>query len=160
MCGIAGIVSYYHDDIHINHEALGRMCDHMVKRGPDSSGVWYSNDRRVLLGHRRLSIIDLSEKAAQPMVINNGSLVLSFNGEIYNYIALRKQLEIKGYQFNSDSDTEVILHLYADQGIQMLNQLRGMFALAIWDANKQSMLLARDPFGIKPLNYSDSGKRV
>lgn len=133
------------------------MRDRMAARGPDGCGEWISQQGRVGLGHRRLSIIDVSEAGAQPMVSADGTLVITFNGEIYNHEALRRQLERKGRVFRSQSDTEVLLHLYAEMGAAMLHELRGMFAFALWDANKQSLFLARDPYGIKPLYYSDDG---
>ena len=132
----------------------------MTARGPDGKGQWLSDDRRVGLAHRRLSIIDLSDAAGQPMQTDDGQLVISFNGEIYNYQALRDELVAKGYEFRTHSDTEVLLHLYRDKGEAMVHQLRGMFAFAIWDKQKQSMLLARDPYGIKPLYYADDGSTV
>jgi asparagine synthase (glutamine-hydrolysing) len=129
----------------------------MQKRGPDGEGQWFSSDKRVALGHRRLSIIDLSDQAAQPMCSANGDFVISFNGEIYNYAFLREKLIAKGYHFRSHSDTEVLLHLYAAKGRAMLRDLRGMYAFAIWDNRRQGLFLARDPFGIKPLYYYDDG---
>ncbi|HXX53159.1 MAG TPA: hypothetical protein VEI28_01170, partial [Thermodesulfovibrionales bacterium] len=110
------------------------------------------------LGHRRLAIIDLSESGAQPMQTADGRYVITFNGEIYNYKTLRAQLEGKGYKFCSTSDTEVLLHLYSEEGPEMLHKLRGMFALALWDNRTKALFLARDQFGIKPLYYSDNGK--
>src|SRR6516164_656006 len=157
MCGIAGIYAYRASARSVDHDELVRMCDHMAARGPDGSGEWYSADRRVSLGHRRLSIIDLSARGAQPMQTVDGRLVITFNGEIYNYRALRSKLETKGYVFQSNSDTEVLLHLYTELGHEMLRELRGMFAFAIWDAQEQRLLLARDPYGIKPLYYADNG---
>lgn len=157
MCGIAGIYNYY-SPAPIDKEELYRIRDNMYRRGPDGKGQWLSEDGRVGLGHRRLSIIDLSDKASQPMLSNDGNLVITFNGEIYNYKTLRAQLEKKGYSFRSTSDTEVLLHLYAEMGQAMLCKLRGMFSFALWDKNKQGLLLARDAFGIKPLYYCDDGK--
>jgi asparagine synthase (glutamine-hydrolysing) len=115
---------------------------------------------RIALGHRRLAIIDLSERGAQPIVSDDSQLVISFNGEIYNYRTLRTQLERKGYVFQSQSDTEVLLHLYAEKGEAMLEDLRGMFAFALWDGRKKGLFLARDPFGIKPLYYADDGTTI
>ena len=109
------------------------------------------------LGHRRLTIIDLSERGAQPMVSADGKLVVTFNGEIYNYRKLRASLEAKGYAFRTQTDTEVLLHLYAEKGEAMVNDLRGMFAFALWDSEKGGLLLVRDPYGIKPLYYADDG---
>ena len=132
----------------------------MSARGPDGSGEWFSEDGRVALGHRRLSIIDLSERASQPMVSDDGQLVVSFNGEIYNFRELRRRLEERGRVFRTESDTEVLLHLYAEKGEAMLGDLRGMFAIALWDGRKNSLLLARDPYGIKPLYVADDGWTV
>ncbi len=129
----------------------------MAARGPDGAGEWCSRDGRVGLGHRRLSIIDLSKNAAQPMRSEDGRLVVTFNGEIYNHRVLRSQLEAKGYVFRTQSDTEVLLHLYSEKGERMVHDLRGMFAFGLWDAPKRELLLARDPYGIKPLYYSDDG---
>ncbi len=154
MCGIAALFSYRSDASKVSREELRAIRDFMARRGPDGSGEWFSADDRVALGHRRLSILDLSEKGAQPMASQDGSLVISFNGEIYNYRELRKDLEAKGHHFKSDSDTEVLLYLYREKGESMFDELRGMFAFALWDQQKKSMLLARDPFGIKPLYYT------
>jgi asparagine synthase (glutamine-hydrolysing) len=160
MCGIAGIYAYRSSAKSVDRNELVRIRDHMASRGPDGKGEWYSADGRIGLGHRRLSIIDLSSRAAQPMQTADGRLVISFNGEIYNYRALRRKLEAKGYIFRSDSDTEVLLHLYADLGCEMLRELRGMFAFSIWDNRERQLLLARDPYGIKPLYYVDDGWTV
>ncbi len=157
MCGIAGIFAYHYAATPVDRDELRAIRDRMAARGPDGKGEWYSGDNRVGLGHRRLSIIDLSERAAQPMASSDGQLVVSFNGEIYNYRQLKKDLEAKGRVFRTESDTEVLLHLYAEKGEAMLNDLRGMFAFALWDARKQAMLLARDPYGIKPLYFADDG---
>ena len=130
----------------------------MQARGPDDAGEWWSVDGRIGLAHRRLSIIDLSERATQPMANTDGSLVLTFNGEIYNFRELRRGLEAKGHRFLSDSDTEVLIHLYKEKGEKMVHDLRGMFAFAIWDAAKRRLFLARDPYGIKPLYYANDGR--
>ncbi|MGB5736724.1 MAG: N-acetylglutaminylglutamine amidotransferase, partial [Thiohalocapsa sp.] len=160
MCGIAGIYAHHHGAPPTDRDELRRIRDHMRARGPDGKGEWFSDDGRVALGHRRLSIIDLSERGAQPMASANGKLQITFNGEIYNYRALRQQLEAKGRVFRSDSDTEVLLHLYAEKGEAMVHDLRGMFAFALWDADTQAMLLARDPYGIKPLYYAADGRTL
>lgn len=133
------------------------MNDRMAARGPDGSGLWLSDDGRIGFAHRRLAIIDLTERGAQPMTSADGALVITFNGEIYNYRALREELERKGYSFRTESDTEVLLQLYADCGPAMVERLRGMFAFGLWDATRQRLLLARDPLGIKPLYYADDG---
>jgi asparagine synthase (glutamine-hydrolysing) len=160
MCGIAGIYAYHSAADSIDRVELIRMRDHMASRGPDGKGEWYSADGRVGFGHRRLSVIDLSSRSAQPMQTADGRLVINFNGEIYNYRALRRKLEAKGYVFRTDSDTEVLLYLYADLGHEMLHELRGMFAFSIWDTQEQQLLLARDPYGIKPLYYVDDGSTL
>jgi asparagine synthase (glutamine-hydrolysing) len=129
----------------------------MHSRGPDGKGEWYSDDGRVGLGHRRLTIIELSDDGAQPMISSCGRYIISFNGEIYNYRALRVELEKKGARFQTESDTEVLLAMFASYGIDMFDRLRGMYAIAVWDKKKGRMLLARDPFGIKPLYYADDG---
>ena len=158
MCGITGIYSYNPSAPTVDSTELCRIRDNLAQRGPDGSGDWVSNDNRVGLGHRRLAIIDLSERGAQPMLSADGRLAITFNGEIYNYAALRKDLQTKGHVFRSQSDTEVLLHLYAQKGEAMVHELRGMFAFALWDAEKRALLLARDPYGIKPLYYSDDGR--
>jgi len=160
MCGITAIHSYQPSAPLVSKEELRRIRDSMQARGPDGFGEWYSPDYRVGLGHRRLSIIDLSDNASQPMTNGNGSKAISFNGEIYNYAELRRELIEKGYRFASNSDTEVLLHLYDEMGVAMVNRLRGMFAFALWDSKKNAMFLARDPYGIKPLYYSDDGKTI
>ena len=157
MCGIAGIYAYNCAADSVDRAELVRIRDHMAARGPDGSGAWLSQDGRVGFGHRRLSIIDLSDRAAQPMESADGKLVVTFNGEIYNYRALRAQLEAEGCVFRTQSDTEVLLHLYAAKGAAMVHDLRGMFAFGIWDLEKCGLLLARDPYGIKPLYYADNG---
>src|SRR5262245_29780673 len=158
MCGIAGIYAYHHVANAPDREELIRVRDYMEKRGPDWCGAWFSQDGRIGLGHRRLSIIDLSEKASQPMASADGRYVVTFNGEIYNYRELQKRLQWQGRTLRSASDTEVLLHLYAEKGAEMVFDLRGMFAFAIWDTERRSLFLARDPYGIKPLYYADDGK--
>src|SRR2546425_192595 len=157
MCGIAAIFSYRGGPPVVESELLS-IRDRMTSRGPDGAGIWIAPDRLVGLAHRRLAIIDLSASGAQPMCDHTGGFCISFNGEIYNYQELRKGLERKGFSFKSTSDTEVLLQLYADRGVGMLDALRGMYAFAIWDDRKKSLLLARDPYGIKPLYYADDGK--
>lgn len=154
MCGIAGIYAFSPSAPPVDRAQLRAVRDHMAARGPDGHGEWFSDDGRVALGHRRLAIIDLSEGGAQPMASAEGQLVITFNGEIYNYRELRAELEAQGHVFRTQSDTEVLLHLYRARGEAMLGELRGMFAFALWDARKRAMLLARDPFGIKPLYYT------
>src|SRR5262252_5500968 len=157
MCGIAGIYAYHYAANPVDRAELRQIRDHMAARGPDGFGEWYSSDERLGFGHRRLTIIDLSERGAQPMLSADGKLVITFNGEIYNYRQLRASLEARGRKFRSQTDTEVLLHLYAEKGEAMVHDLRGMFAFALWDADKSALLLARDPYGIKPLYYADDG---
>jgi asparagine synthase (glutamine-hydrolysing) len=157
MCGIAGIFCYSPDGGVVQRDELLTIRDSMTRRGPDGAGIYVTEDRRVGLAHRRLSIIDLSDAGAQPMSNQEGTLCVTFNGEIYNYRELRQGLEQRGYRFQSNTDTEVLLHLYAHKGMQMLDDLRGMYAFALWDEGKHGMLLATDPFGMKPLYYADDG---
>jgi asparagine synthase (glutamine-hydrolysing) len=157
MCGITGIFAYHYAANPIDVGELRKIRDHMAARGPDGAGEWQSADGRVGLAHRRLAIIDLSERAAQPMASQEGKTLVVLNGEIYNYRELRRQLEATGRVFRTQSDTEVLLHLYAAKGADMVGDLRGMFAFALWDADKRGLLLARDPYGIKPLYYADDG---
>ena len=131
--------------------------DHMRARGPDGVGFWWSEDHRCGIAHRRLSIIDLSERASQPMVSADNRFIITFNGEIYNYPALRTELEAEGARFRTTSDTETLLHLYARHGEKMVHKLRGMYAFAIWDHDKRALFLARDPYGIKPLYTANDG---
>ena len=157
MCGLNGIFAYHYAANPIDRDELVRTRDHMAARGPDGKGEWISEDGQVGFGHRRLSIIDLSEAGAQPMTSADGKLVVTFNGEIYNYRSLRESLEAKGRVFRSQSDTEVLLHLYEEKSEAMVHDLRGMFAFAIWDSERKRLFLARDPYGIKPLYYADDG---
>ena len=160
MCGINGIYAYRDTAGHVDERELVQTRDHMGARGPDGKGIWISRDRRVALGHRRLSIIDLSVTGAQPMTSVDGKLVVTFNGEIYNFRDLRQGLKARGSKFRSASDTEVLLHLYAEKGEAMVHELRGMFAFGIWNDESKKLFLARDPYGIKPLYYSDNGSTL
>jgi asparagine synthase (glutamine-hydrolysing) len=157
MCGINGIVSFGNGAPAIDADELARTRDAMQSRGPDAAAIWLSTDGRVGFGHRRLSIIDVSDRANQPMVSREGDLVLTFNGEIYNFRELREELEREGETFATTSDTEVVLRMYRKWGDAMLPRLRGMFAFAIWDARRHQLFLARDPYGIKPLYYANGG---
>jgi asparagine synthase (glutamine-hydrolysing) len=159
MCGINGIFAHHDSAPPVDRGEVVRVRDAMRIRGPDGEGVWMSDDGRVGFGHRRLAIIDLNPTGAQPMTTPAGNWI-TFNGEIYNYKALRDELQGRGYQFQSQSDTEVMLHLYADRGIDMVDSLRGMYAFALWDAARRTLHLVRDPFGIKPLYYADDGKTI
>jgi asparagine synthase (glutamine-hydrolysing) len=150
MCGIAGIVAA--EGLERSMEGPVRaMADRMRRRGPDGEGVWMG--KGVVLGHRRLAILDPDARANQPMATPDGRYTIVFNGEIYNFRDLRAELEAAGVLFRTTSDTEVLLALFAKQGEKMLPKLRGMFALAIWDASSRELFLARDPYGIKPLYY-------
>src|SRR5262245_19613664 len=160
MCGIAGIYAYHYAALDVDRDELRRIRDAMAARGPDGKGEWHSTDSRVGLAHRRLSIIDLSDRAAQPMASTDGKLVVTFNGEIYNYQALRRELEAKGHVFRTRSDTEVLLHPYVEKGVGLVRELRGMFTFAIWDEDRRTLLLARDPYGIKPLYYANDGSTL
>jgi asparagine synthase (glutamine-hydrolysing) len=157
MCGLNGVVSYRTSAPPADVAEARRTCDAQHRRGPDGEGLWTSADGRAVLAHRRLSIIDLSERGRQPMHSADGRYTIVYNGEIYNYPELRDAALAAGHTLVSDSDTEILLHLFAERGPEMLQLLRGMFALAIWDARDQSLFVARDPFGIKPLFYSDQG---
>lgn len=160
MCGVIAAFAYGAQSSPIDLARMRRARDIMRMRGPDGAGLWASADGRVALAHRRLSIIDLSENGSQPMASADSMLCITFNGEIYNYRELRAELELQGCRFRSDSDTEVLLHLYAMAGHDMLRKLRGMFAFVIWDAAKGELFAARDPFGIKPLYYADTGRTL
>jgi asparagine synthase (glutamine-hydrolysing) len=157
MCGLNGIFSYHPSAGLPDAREVLATRDHMRARGPDGSGLWWSHDRRCALAHRRLAIIDLSNGGAQPMADEDESVIVTYNGEIYNYPELRAELERDGVIFRSDSDTEILLHLYRRLGVQMVFQLRGMFAFAIWDNKKSGLFLARDPYGIKPLYTANDG---
>lgn len=157
MCGIAGLYAYLDVAPRASADELARMNLRMAARGPDGSGDWISDDGRVGFTHRRLAIIDLSERGAQPMHSADGAVTITFNGEIYNYRELKAGLEARGRVFRSDSDTEVLLQLYEERGDAMVEVLRGMFAFGLWDSRRRRLLLARDPLGIKPLYYADDG---
>lgn len=158
MCGINGIFAYSTQAPAVDPDEVKLTRDAMKARGPDGAGLWMTDDRRLGLGHRRLAIIDLTEAGAQPMHSADRRYTVTFNGEIYNYPQLRKELENAGVLFHSHSDTEVLLHLYRRDGPAMVEKLRGMFAFALWDTHASTLFLARDPHGIKPLYYADDGK--
>lgn len=158
MCGIAA--SFCYGGGEVDQTALLQARECLRARGPDASGYWESNDRGVALAHRRLSIIDLSDRGAQPMSAEGQGLRVIYNGEIYNHQVLREELEGKGYQFQSDTDTEVLLYLYAEHGRDFVDRLRGMYAFALYDEKRKGLLMARDPHGIKPLYYADDGRTL
>ncbi|WDZ96594.1 asparagine synthase (glutamine-hydrolyzing) [Herbaspirillum sp. WKF16] len=153
MCGIAGLVRL--DNKEVSAAIVKRMTDAIAHRGPDGEGQWV--DRNVGLGHRRLSIIDLSSSGAQPMVSVDHRYLLSYNGELYNFRELRKELEALGYWFRSQTDTEVVLNALSEWGVKALDRFNGMFALAFWDRKERKLLLARDRYGIKPLYTCSQG---
>jgi asparagine synthase (glutamine-hydrolysing) len=152
MCGIAGLVSTTGLSEGAAHQAVRQMTARMTRRGPDAEGLW--SREGVVLGHRRLAILDLDARANQPMVSTDGRYIIVFNGEIYNFHELRREVEAEGSAFRTTSDTEVLLTLFAREGERMLPRLRGMFAFAIWDNLSRELFLARDPYGIKPLYYT------
>lgn len=156
MCGIVGAFSFKNSPFEITENYIATMRDTMAHRGPDGAGAWVSRDKKVGLGHRRLSIIDLSTTANQPMSNADGSLQVVFNGEIYNHADIRKELKQAGVsKWKTDhSDTEVILHAFERWGIECLHKFRGMFAIGLWDAKKRELWLVRDRIGVKPLYYS------
>jgi len=162
MCGIAGVLSFSSSAFRVSESYLTRMRDVMAHRGPDGAGIFISPDRRLGLGFRRLAIIDLSERAMQPMSNEDGTLWVVFNGEIYNHAEIRAELERRGgHRWKTDhSDTEVILHAFEEWGIDCLQKFRGMFAIALWDAKKHQLWLIRDRIGVKPLYYSIHHGRV
>jgi len=149
MCGINGILDLKKENV--DPSLIKIMCDAMKHRGPDGEGIYTKEN--IGFGQRRLAIIDLSENGKQPMLNSNETLVLTFNGEIYNYKELMDDLKKKGVKFKGHSDTEVILKLYEQKGVKLLEDLRGMFAFALWDAKKKVLFIARDRFGEKPLVY-------
>ena len=157
MCGVNGIYAYHYAASPPSEAELLATRDHMRARGPDGEGVWWRQDRRVGFGHRRLAIIDLSDRAAQPMLSDDGRLAITFNGEIYNFPELKAELEAQGRRFRTSSDTEALLHLYELYGQEMVHRLRGMFAFAIWDEAREGLFLARDPYGIKPFYTANDG---
>lgn len=150
MCGIAGILSTRNSNLNILSDRIKKILKH---RGPDDDGIYISSDQSISLIHTRLSILDTTTSGHQPMSTPDGRYWITFNGEIYNFKALRSQLEFQGERFQSKTDTEVILKLYQKQGRDCIHALRGMFAFAIWDEKEQTCFLARDPLGIKPLYY-------
>lgn len=153
MCGITGI--FDRGGRPVDSRVIQKMGEALHYRGPDDEGLWV--DGEIGLGHKRLSIIDLSARGRNPMFNEDGSVVIVFNGEIYNFKELRPSLQRKGHFFRSETDTEVIVHLYEEYGDQCIEKLNGMFAFAIWDRTRKTLILARDRFGIKPLYYAVIG---
>ena len=154
MCGISGFSGQF-DEI-----LLDKMNNRIAHRGPDDAGTYFNSQSNVGLAHRRLSIIDTSSLGHQPMHLPEAGISIVFNGEIYNYRELKKELEAKGHVFKSHSDTEVLLYAYIQYGVNLLTKLNGMFAFAIWDEKSKQMFVARDGVGIKPFYYSVVDKGV
>ena len=153
MCGIAGYIDKS-GKYRPEKKLVKKMTDVMIHRGPDAEGQWI--DEHIALGHRRLSIIDLDAKSNQPLISHDGKYVITFNGEIYNYIELKRELERKGCVFSTDSDTEVVIEAYRAYGKECFNQFNGMWSLALYDIEKQKVILSRDRFGIKPAYTVDN----
>jgi asparagine synthase (glutamine-hydrolysing) len=158
MCGIGGVVGIRDEDFLVRFAAS--IADSLRHRGPDDEGVFVDRDRGVAMAHRRLSILDLSPAGHQPMATPNGRFTIVFNGEIYNFARLKESLVLQGVEFRGNSDTEVLLHLYARDGQSMVDSLEGMFAFAIWDRDTHTLFLARDPLGIKPLYIAQEQGRL
>lgn len=154
MCGIAGFIN----NIDNSNAVLGKMLNRIRHRGPDAEGEYI--DENIALGHRRLSIIDISSSGDQPIFNEDKSVVTVFNGEIYNYKSIREKLVSAGHKFTTNTDTEVLVHGYEEYGTDILNMLRGMFSFVIWDKNKKQLFGARDFFGIKPMYYAIMGKTL
>ena len=157
MCGIVGVVT--RDGTRVDGEQVAALRDTMLHRGPDDEGIWVAHDGRAGLGHRRLSIIDLSPAGRGPMGNEDGTVQVTFNGEIYNHAELRAELESRGHSFRSHCDTEVLVHLWEEHGEAMVERLIGMFAFAIYDGRSGATFAARDRLGIKPLYWTDDGRR-
>jgi asparagine synthase (glutamine-hydrolysing) len=153
MCGICGILAF-NDGFAADLSLASRMSDTLVHRGPDDAGVWHSANDRVAFGHRRLSIVDLSPAGHQPMSNEAGTVWITYNGEIYNHLTLRRELEERGHRYQSQTDTETIVHLYEEEGPACVERLHGMFAFGIWDERRGELFLARDRLGIKPLYFA------
>jgi asparagine synthase (glutamine-hydrolysing) len=153
VCGICGILATA-EGFETGLMHLEEMCNTMSHRGPDDGGTWRATDGAVALGHRRLSIVDLSAAGRQPMCNEDGTVWITYNGEVYNHRALRAELESKGHVYRSTTDTESILHLYEEEGPRCVERLHGMFAFAIWDTRRRELFVARDRLGIKPLYYA------
>ena len=160
MCGICGIYEYGVSEPAVSDSLVVRMRDTMTHRGPDDAGVYVTENRRVGLGNRRLSIVDLSPAGRNPMPNEDGRVWITFNGEIYNHESLRPSLEASGHRYRSRTDTETIIHLYEERGLDFVNELEGDFAIGLWDEGAQRIVLARDRIGVKPLYYTLIGGRL
>lgn len=159
MCGICGVLDYSRTETGITDEMITRMTDVIRHRGPDDAGAYISPDRRLGFGFRRLAIVDLSPAGHQPMSSPDGNIWIVFNGEIYNHLSLRAELEQKGYVYRSRSDTETILYGYMEWGTEIFSKMLGMWGLAIWDNRTKQLICARDRIGIKPLYYTQRDGR-
>lgn len=159
MCGIAGEFVYGQGNP-VAPEILKSMSEVLTPRGPDGSAIWLAKGEHLGFAHTRLAILDLSENAAQPMHDEFRRYSIVFNGEIYNFEELRNDLIARSRKLTSTGDTEVLLNMYAEYGLSMLERLRGMYAFAIWDELEHELILARDPLGIKPLYYADDGRSI
>ncbi len=160
MCGICGIYEYGLSEPTVTGGLIVRMRDTMTHRGPDDAGVYVNSDRRVGLGNRRLAIVDLSPAGRNPMPNEDGRVWITFNGEIYNHESLRPGLEAKGHRYRSRTDTETIIHLYEERGLDFVHELEGDFAIGLWDEDKRRIVLARDRIGVKPLYFTLTGGRL
>ncbi len=160
MCGICGVYEYGASQPAVSDSLVVGMRDTMVHRGPDDAGVYVSDDRRVGLGNRRLAIVDLSPAGRNPMANEDHRVWITFNGEIYNHESLRSVLEAKGHRYRSRTDTETIIHLYEERGLDFVDQLDGDFAVGLWDDGERRLVLARDRVGVKPLYYTLTGGRL
>jgi asparagine synthase (glutamine-hydrolysing) len=160
MCGICGVYEYGVTNPSVSDSLIARMRDTTVHRGPDDFGVYVNRDRRIGLGHRRLSIVDLSPAGRNPMPNEDLSVWITFNGEIYNHESLRPGLEQKGHLYRSRADTETIIHLYEERGMDFVDEIEGDFAIALWDESAKRLVLARDRIGVKPLYYAQTGGRL
>src|SRR5437773_364702 len=159
MCGICGVWEYGAARGHVGRDLLVSMRDVMTHRGPDDAGELIFDDARGGFGFRRLSIIDLSPAGHQPMRGCTDRVWLVFNGEIYNHAALRESLEAKGHVYSSRTDSETILHLYEERGLDFVNEIEGDFAIALWDGEREQLILARDRIGVKPFYFYQANGR-
>src|SRR5436305_9812858 len=160
MCGICGVWEYGATRGNIDRDLIVSMRDVMTHRGPDDAGELIFDDARGGFGFRRLSIIDLSPAGHQPMRGCTDRVWLVFNGEIYNHAELRETLEAKGHVYSSRTDSETIIHLYEERGLDFVNEIEGDFAVALWDSERERLVLARDRVGVKPLYFYQEGGRL
>src|SRR5688500_2033852 len=148
MCGIVGVFDYQGSGYRVDLAVFDRMVDSLAHRGPNGRGVWHAPG--LALGHRRLAILDPTPAGAQPMRLARPELTVTYNGEIYNYRELRRELEQRGHAFHTDCDTEVLLASYAEWGTAAVEKFNGIFAFALWDEARRRLWLARDRLGVKP----------